>query len=75
MNGVVKFFNASKNYGFITGDNETDYFFHVSGVEGGEVLNEGDKVTFEVVQGDKGEQANDVKVTEHAPRQQRSYRY
>ncbi len=64
MNGVVKFFNKSKNYGFITGDNGTDYFYHISGVEGEAVLNEGDKVTFETEKGDRGEKAVQIKKAE-----------
>ena len=64
MNGVVKFFNKSKNYGFITGDDGKDYFYHVSGVEGGKILNEGDKVTFDTEKGDRGEKAVNVKKAE-----------
>ena len=59
--GVVKFFNESQNYGFVTGDDSTDYFFHISGVEGEAVLNEGDKVTFETEEGDRGEKAVQIK--------------
>ncbi|MBN1923711.1 MAG: cold-shock protein [Nanoarchaeota archaeon] len=64
MNGVVKFFNTSKNYGFVTGENGTDYFYHISGVDGGKVLNEGDKVTFETEKGDRGEKAVKIKKVE-----------
>lgn len=64
VNGVVKFFNTSKSYGFITGDNGTDYFFHISGIEGGKVLREGDKVSFETEQGDRGEKAVQIKKLE-----------
>lgn len=64
MNGVVKFFNTSKNYGFITADDGKEYFFHISGVEGGKVLNEGDNVSFETEEGDRGEKAVQIKKVE-----------
>jgi len=47
--------------GFITGDDGKDYFVHTSGLTEGTSLNEGDKVSFEVVEGDKGEKAEKVK--------------
>jgi len=59
--GTVKFFNMRKNFGFITGDDGKDYFVHTSGLTEGTSLNEGDKVSFEVVEGDKGEKAEKVK--------------
>ena len=59
--GTVKFFNMRKNFGFITGDDGKDYFVHSSGLTEGTSLNEGDKVSFEVVEGDKGEKAEKVK--------------
>ena len=58
--GTVKFFNMRKNFGFITGDDGKDYFVHTSGLTEGTSLNEGDKVSFEVVEGDKGEKAEKV---------------
>jgi len=58
--GVVKFFNRMKNFGFITGDDGKDYFVHVSGLKPGVAINEGDRVTFKVVQGEKGEKAEEV---------------
>ncbi|MCK5259089.1 MAG: cold-shock protein [Thermoplasmatales archaeon] len=59
--GTVKFFNMRKNFGFITGDDGKDYFVHTSGLAEGTSLDEGDKVSFEVVEGDKGEKAEKVK--------------
>jgi cold shock protein len=59
--GTVKFFNMRKSFGFITGDDGKDYFVHTSGLTEGTSLNEGDKVSFEVVEGDKGEKAEKVK--------------
>lgn len=61
IEGTVKFFNMRKNFGFITGDDGKDYFVHTSGLAEGTSLNEGDKVSFEVVEGDKGEKAEKVK--------------
>lgn len=63
--GIVKWFNASKGYGFITvnGDNK-DVFIHYSAIAGSgyKTLKEGDKVEFEVFDGPKGLQAKDLVV-------------
>lgn len=61
-NGTVKWFNASKGFGFITDEEGKDIFVHFSALQmdGFKVLDEGDKVGFEVVDGDKGPQATDV---------------
>jgi CspA family cold shock protein len=79
VNGTVKWFNSRKGYGFITfedGSEEKDVFVHFSSILAEEnsfkTLNEGDKVEFEIVDGQKGPQASEVKVTEKAPQQQRS---
>jgi CspA family cold shock protein len=49
--GTVKFFNDDKGFGFITPENGgTDVFVHVSALQGGGSLREGDKVSFEVGQ-------------------------
>ncbi|HHQ44790.1 MAG TPA: cold-shock protein [Candidatus Altiarchaeales archaeon] len=61
VEGTVKFFNTSKNFGFINGDDGKDYFVHRSGVEGEKNLNEGDRVSFDVVEGDRGPKAEHVK--------------
>lgn len=61
--GTVKFFNAGKGFGFITPDDGgKDIFVHATDLGGGQ-LNDGDKVEFEVVSGQKGPQASNVKVT------------
>ena len=59
--GVVKFFNDSKGYGFIKeDDNDTEHFGHVSGLI--DRITEGDKVEFELKEGNKGLNAINVKV-------------
>ncbi len=62
MTGTVKWFNSEKGYGFITTDEGNDIFVHYSAIneEGFKTLNEGDKVEFEVVEGDRGPQASNV---------------
>jgi CspA family cold shock protein len=63
MNGQVKWFNAEKGFGFITRtDGEKDCFVHHSAIQGSgyKSLNEGDKVEFDVVQGQKGPAAENV---------------
>lgn len=63
-NGIVKWFNNSKGYGFIQREDGTDVFVHHSGISatGFKSLNEGDRVTFDVEQGKKGLAAINVKV-------------
>jgi cold shock protein len=66
LQGKVKWFNNSKGYGFIGQDGGADVFVHYSAIqgEGFKTLQEGDTVEFEVVQGQKGPQADKVtKVT------------
>jgi cold shock protein len=61
-NGVVKWFNDAKGFGFIEQDNGVDVFVHFSSIqsEGFKSLAEGDAVSFEVTQGAKGPQASNV---------------
>ena len=64
-NGTVKWFNDKKGYGFIESEDGGDVFVHHTGIQGSgfKSLSEGDRVTFEVEQGDKGPSAvNVVKV-------------
>lgn len=62
MTGTVKWFNAEKGYGFITDEEGQDIFVHYSAinVEGFKTLNEGEKVTFEINDSDRGPQAANV---------------
>ena len=60
--GKVKFFNRSKRYGFITGDDGVDYFFHESGLSEGIYVQDNDKVEFEVEDGDEGKKAVKVSI-------------
>tara|TARA_R110002073_G_scaffold128999_5_gene275219 strand:+ start:17202 stop:17393 length:192 start_codon:yes stop_codon:yes gene_type:complete len=60
-NGTVKFFNSSKGFGFITPDDGTkDVFVHQSALT--DDINEGDKVSYDVEQSDKGLNAVNVNV-------------
>jgi len=60
--GTVKWFNEAKGYGFIQQDNGTDVFVHYSAIQGDgyKTLTEGQRVEFDVVQGDKGLKASNV---------------
>ena len=62
LKGTVKWFNNAKGYGFLGRDDGPDVFIHYSSIttEGYKSLQEGDKVEFEIVQGQKGPQAANV---------------
>lgn len=62
--GKVKWFNAEKGYGFITTDEGKDVFVHYSSIQADcfRSLEEGQTVTFEIVEGDRGQQAANVTV-------------
>ena len=60
--GTVKWFNSRKGYGFIATPDGSDVFVHYSNIvsEGFKNLEEGDSVTFDIVQGEKGPRAENV---------------
>ena len=62
QNGTVKWFNETKGFGFITAEDGTDVFAHFSAIqgEGFKTLAEGDSVTFEVENGEKGPRAINI---------------
>ncbi|HCX03315.1 MAG TPA: cold-shock protein [Clostridiales bacterium] len=62
MNGTVKWFDAKKGFGFITGEDGQDVFVHYSKINkpNFKTLEEGEKVTYNVVEGPKGPQAEEV---------------
>lgn len=64
MNGRVKWFNAGKGFGFITGEDGKDVFVHFSAIKsaGYKTLNENDAVSYDVETGEKGLKATNVTV-------------
>ena len=62
MKGTVKWFNAKNGFGFISDEEGNDVFVHFSALQmdGFKVLDEGDEVEFEVIDGEKGPQAANV---------------
>lgn len=63
-NSTVKWFNAEKGFGFIEREDGNDVFVHFSGIagEGYKTLEEGQKVDFDITEGQRGEQATNVVV-------------
>jgi CspA family cold shock protein len=66
VTGTVKWFNSSKGFGFIQQENGEDVFVHYKAISGDgfKTLEENQKVEFEIVQGEKGPQANNVTVVD-----------
>jgi len=62
QNGTVKWFNETKGFGFITSEDGTDVFAHFSAIQGDgfKTLAEGESVTFDVENGDKGPRAINI---------------
>lgn len=61
MEGKVKFFNSSKGFGFITSEAGEDVFVHISALDG-LTINEGDDVSFDIVDGKRGKAASNIKL-------------
>ena len=75
MEGKLKFYRgAPKNFGFITGEDGTDYFFSISDLRESGVLGDngglgrGDRISFTPGQTPKGFKASNIKILQHAPR-------
>lgn len=64
MTGTVKWFNAEKGYGFVKDEEGKDIFVHFSSInsDGYKTLEEGQKVTYDLVESDRGPQAKNVTV-------------
>ncbi|MBU0762551.1 MAG: cold shock domain-containing protein [Candidatus Altiarchaeota archaeon] len=60
--GTVKFFNNAKNFGFITADDGKEYFVHGTGLKDNINIKEGDKVSFDIVEGERGPKAENVRL-------------
>ena len=62
MKGTVKWFNAEKGYGFITGEDGKDVFVHFSAIQsdGFKTLDEGQSVTYDLTEGQRGMPASNV---------------
>ena len=60
MKGKVKFFNQEKKFGFIIGEDGTEYFVHKTGLNEGVELNEDTEVIFDIEEGEKGPKAANV---------------
>lgn len=75
MKGTVNWFSNSKGFGFITPEGGSkDVFVHYTAIQedGYKSLNEGDEVQFEIVTGQKGPQADEVRVVNRAPKEPNS---
>ncbi len=64
MNGLVKWFNEKRGYGFLTSENGIDYFFHFSSIckEGHKTVFEDQRVSFDEGENDKGKCATNIKI-------------
>ena len=62
MEGIVKWFNNKKGFGFVTGDDNEEYFVHYSAIPQGTFLRDNDKISFDPAETDKGKQAQNVEL-------------
>lgn len=72
MEGKVKFFNRTKGFGFIAGDDGNDYFVHYSAVKEGTFLRDNDTVSFDPAEGDRGLKAENVELLKKGSEQEES---
>ena len=66
MEGIVKWYNRKKGFGFISGDDEQDYFVHHTALNKGTFIRDNDKVSFDGVDTEKGKQAQNVTLVQKA---------
>lgn len=66
MKGTVKWFNRIRGYGFVTGEDDNEYFVHKSQLPEGKMLDDNDKVEFDTAETDKGLQAQNVELIQKA---------
>lgn len=64
MEGIIKWFDGKKGYGFINGDDGEDYFAHHTALEQGVSVRENDRVTFDTTETERGKQAQNIKLVE-----------
>ncbi len=64
MEGTVKFFDSVKGFGFVTGDDEKEYFVHSSFLKDGVMIKDEDRVSFDPEEGDRGLKAANVEKIE-----------
>lgn len=62
MKGKVKWFNATKGFGFVEGEDGNDYFVHMTAIKDGKNLRENDQVTFDPAESERGKQAKNVQL-------------